>query len=126
MRSFVFSMNIPEAHKSIRIGLLPITITHFMLKKEMMVYLFQVVLTVLVCSISLFHLARITAPHAVCSRYPNSKDSFDPLDYYSEECPLIVKMPELFQYTQIAIERLDLLYDLVLQGTPSHCNIETQ
>jgi HEPN domain-containing protein len=124
LRSFVISMKIPEGHKSILIGLLPITMSQILPKKKQLVYLIQMILTILVCSITLFHLARITAPHAVCSRYPNTKDSFDPLEYYSKDCPLVVNMPEIFRYTQIAIERVDLLYDIILAGDPISDNIE--
>jgi hypothetical protein len=33
-------------------------------------------------------------------------------------------MPEIFRYTQIAIERVDLLYDIILAGDPISDNIE--
>jgi hypothetical protein len=115
LRSIVNSMNIPEQFKSVMIGLLPLTMTYLMPKKEQFVYLLSVILTLAVASISLFHLARLTAPHAVCSRYPSTKDSFDPLDFYSTECPLVKRMPDIFNYAQTAIERVDLLYDLMSQ-----------
>jgi HEPN domain-containing protein len=126
LRSFVISMKIPESHKSILIGLLPITISQIIPKRNQLIYLLQIVLTVLVCSIVLFHLARITAPHAVRSRYPNSNEAFDPLEYYSEESPLVINMPELFRYTQITIERVDLLFDLLSAGEPVCHNSDLQ
>jgi hypothetical protein len=118
LKSFVISMKIPEFHKSVLIGLLPVTMSQILPKKNQLIYLLQVILTGLICSIILFHLARITAPHAVRSRYPSMKDSFDPVECYSEESPLIINMPELFRYTKIAIERVDLLFNLISEGMP--------
>jgi len=124
LTSFIDSTKIPETYKIMLIDLLPITMSQILPKKEQFAYLLQVMLTILVCSIVLFHLARITAPHAVRSRYPNTTELFDPLEYYSKDSPLVVNMPELFKYTQIAIERLDLLYDLLFAGYPKCDNQE--
>jgi len=63
------------------------------------------------CSIILFYLALLTAPHAEKARYPVPDQRFDPLDYYTPDRPIIAALPELHIYTGIALERLDHLYD---------------
>ncbi|GLI45658.1 hypothetical protein MBOURGENBZM_04500 [Methanoculleus bourgensis] len=63
------------------------------------------------CSIALFYLALLTAPHAEKARYPDPNQRFDPLDYYTPDRPIVAALPELHIYTRIALERLDNLYD---------------
>jgi len=63
------------------------------------------------CSIVLFYLALLTAPHAEKARYPDPNQKFDPLDYYTLDRPVIAALPELHTYTRIALERLGHLYN---------------
>lgn len=69
---------------------------------------------------TLFQLARITAPHENRSRYPTAKDDFDPLEYYTADCPLVKVLPDLHQFTRVAIERIDFLYDLASEQEEEH------
>ncbi len=63
------------------------------------------------CSIVLFYLALLTAPHAEKARYPDPNQKFDPLDYYTQDRPIVAALPELHMYTRIALERLGNLYN---------------
>lgn len=68
----------------------------------------------------LFGLSSITAPHEDRTRYPRSKEGFDPLEYYTVDCPLVKVLPDLHHYTRVAIERIDLLYDLASDYGEEH------
>lgn len=63
------------------------------------------------CSIALFYLALLTAPHAEKARYPDLNQGFDPLDYYTSDCPIVAALPELHTHTGIALDRLECLYN---------------
>jgi hypothetical protein len=70
------------------------------------------------CALALIPLARITAPHAVRSRYPISDECFDPLEYYTHDRPVVAVLPDLYPLARRAAEQIDLLYDLMAEYNP--------
>lgn len=62
--------------------------------------------------LNLFYLSVITSLHASKARYPE-KD-FNPLTFYTTECPLIERMPEIQNITRQTLERMDEMYDLMM------------
>jgi len=70
------------------------------------------------CVLSLIPLARLTAPHAVRSRYPITEENFDPLEYYIMNRPIVAALPDLHQLARRTTEQIDLLYDHMTINQP--------
>jgi|GEM_PF-3597926 len=83
----------------------------FFPEKEFFQYFMYIIIHVMGIGVNLFYLSVITSLHSSKSRYPEK--NFNPLTFYTPECPLIEKMPEIQNLTRHTLEEIDLLYDLM-------------
>lgn len=81
--------------------------------KEKAEALFYILLLTVTTALLLYHLAELTAPHAVRSRYPTPAEGFDPQQYYTRDRGIVVYLPDIHFFAQKAIEQTDELYDLL-------------
>jgi hypothetical protein len=63
----------------------------------------------------LINLSIIACPHAVYSRYPESKKNWNPIEKYNEATPLIKMLPFFIDEVQEAFNCLSELYTLIPQ-----------
>ncbi len=102
-------------------------ISQFIPDKEGTEYLITFVLVLVDCATILIPLAQLTAPHAIRSRYPMPDEGFDPITFYTKECPIVAALPDIYPIAKRSIEQIDLLYDLMTgegQGEIATSNVE--
>jgi hypothetical protein len=61
---------------------------------------------------SLLYLGLITQRHEQTSRYPNSKNSFNPLHFYDANHPLVINFRKLSYYTNLSVQSLKKMYSM--------------
>jgi hypothetical protein len=61
---------------------------------------------------SLLYLGLITQWHEQTTRYPNSKNSFNPLRFYAANHPLVINFRELSLYTNSSVQSLKKMYSM--------------
>ena len=68
---------------------------------------------------SLLYLGLITQSHEQTTRYPNSKNSFNPLRFYDANHPLVIDFRKLSYYTNLSVQCLKKMYSMEISRPES-------
>jgi len=111
LESAFVSLEIPDKLKEQMRNELKLIFDSFFPKKEIFEFICYFMIKAMGTGANLFYLSIITSLHSSKSRYP--EENFNPLTFYTPECPLIKKMPEIQDITRQTLEEMDILYDLM-------------
>ncbi|KAF1078225.1 HEPN domain-containing protein [Methanogenium sp. MK-MG] len=72
---------------------------------------FILIISQITAAFSLFYLSLLTAPHAMVARYPNAtKENIDPLEFYTDEAPLIANLQDILWFTEYTFDQMERFY----------------
>ena len=91
--SVFMSLEIPDKIKEQMRNELKLILKLFSPKKEFFEFMMYFIIKAIGIGRNLFYLSIITSLHSTKSRYP--EENFNPLTFYTPECPLIEKLPEI-------------------------------